>query len=191
MACNSLTSFQNEYLKKLVKLTDHTYGLQQFDKFSKWIMHTLCRHFFWDHLWWDPLAQRRSGRTLFLSVSDTGSKKTQCLSTHLGSESGPSQRAWRCVQVFYLSGKTSKCAFMSTLFKTLLLPMHSKVGDCSILTVLVKLISYSPAFWPLFFGKKRSSKTKHCNLTRKFVCKFCKFSSATLSFSWIFLLQKN
>ena len=32
MAFNSLTSFQYEAMKKLVKWTDHTYGLQQFDK---------------------------------------------------------------------------------------------------------------------------------------------------------------
>ena len=123
-------------------------------------MHTLYRHFFWDYLWWHPLTQRRSRRTLFLSLSYTGSKKTQCLSTHLGSKSGPSQRAWRCVQVFYLSGKTSKCAFMSTLFKTMLLPMHSKVGDCSILTRLeVDLILtcfYLTIFLVVFCNKKSS-----------------------------------
>ena len=182
MACNILTSFQNEYLKKNRKI-DLSYGLQQFNKFSKWIMHTLCRHFFWDHLWWHPLAQRRSGRTLFFFVSDTGSKKTQCLSTHLGSKSGPSQRAWRCVQVFYLSGKTSKCAFMSTLFKTMLLPMHSKVGDCSIWTRLEVDLILTCFYLTHFLEKKkstgcllktklmtRSSKIKHCNLKRNFLC---------------------
>ena len=133
MACNNMTSF----LKK--------------------ITHTLYRYFFWDHLWWHPLTQRRSRRTLFLSLSYTGSKKTQCLSTHLGSKSGSSQRAWRCVQVFYLSGKTSKCAFMSTLFKTMLLPMHSKVGDCSILTRLEVDLILTCFYLTHFLEKKNSA----------------------------------
>ena len=61
-------------------------------------------------------------------------------------------------------------------------------GNCSILTVLVEWILYWPAFvWRWLPSKnkvddeRRSSNTKHCNLTEKFVCLWkCKFLSATL-----------